>query len=118
MTVSDQLSELRADFPSCEIAAFADLSSGMILSVSADKKLPQELLDAFCAEAVSALGETEASDSLPAVAVRATPQGFLVFLRATSYAAEALCLRCGLGIDLRTFTDAARARLSRMEQDA
>ncbi|MEM7233160.1 MAG: YfiR family protein, partial [Planctomycetota bacterium] len=30
------------DFPSCEIAAFADLSSGMILSVSAESNFTDE----------------------------------------------------------------------------
>ncbi|QJF51737.1 hypothetical protein [Roseobacter ponti] len=55
MTIHERLSELRTRFESCEIAAFADLSTRMVLASSARNGVTQEQLDDLCAEACSAL---------------------------------------------------------------
>ena len=52
MTIQDQLDSLRADTPGCVLAAFGDISSGLILCTSAEKQHPREVLDTLCYSAI------------------------------------------------------------------
>lgn len=52
MNIQDQLDSLRADTPGCVLAAFGDISSGLILCASAEKQHPREVLDTLCYSAI------------------------------------------------------------------
>lgn len=104
MTIQDRLSELRTRFEGCEIAAFADLSTQMVLASSAGKGVPQEQLDTLCAEACEAL-LSNASDvvksafSAPqnaAISYSVVPrQGYnRVYVTSPETPEEAICLQC------------------------
>ena len=49
MAIKQELDDLRHQFPDCLIAAFSDISTGMVLSASYRSDLHQEHLDALCA---------------------------------------------------------------------
>lgn len=51
MAASDLLDDLRLRFPSCELIAFIDLSSDMVLAKSAGSAMLQERWDLLCAMA-------------------------------------------------------------------
>ena len=52
MTVQHRLDQLRESAPGCTLAAFGDISSGLILRSSSDRPRPRELLDSLCEDAI------------------------------------------------------------------
>lgn len=55
VTIGEELAELRNRLAGCEVVAFADLSTGMVLASDTAGKLTQERLDALCSEGRDAL---------------------------------------------------------------
>ena len=105
MGLADQLNALRRDIAGCRIAAFADLSSGLVLFASAEGRVPQERLDALCKRAMAVLsGPAAAAAPLLGTPVgrAAVPDedGVLVILRMPNEPNEALVFHCDLGVDL------------------
>ena len=52
MTIQSHLDELRRNVVGCRLAAFGDLSSGLILRASSDTNCSQNVLDAHCEKAI------------------------------------------------------------------
>lgn len=121
------LDRLRREFPACRLAAFADLSTGMVLSTSTDMPVAQERLDRLCATAVELLdGESAARVS------RATGKqnaGWLshamtidggeigVFVRSGKEPRDALCCLCDAAGDLDALIAAAGQCLESVSAD-
>lgn len=61
ISISDELDALRSRLNGCRLAAFADISTKMVLRVSADPKPRQEEIEAMCDLAAGCLD----SKSLP-----------------------------------------------------
>lgn len=101
VTIREELDVLRNRFAGCEIVAFADLSTGMVLASSTENKLAQEKLDALCADGSVALSGTAAKAvtngsgrTEPAVvnlAMCSKGTRISCFVRAPEPAEEALC---------------------------
>lgn len=91
-----QLDALRETLGDCRLAAYADLSTRMVLRVSADKRPPREEIDALCDLAAQFLD----GPSLPALfdgeapytALLAGPQESRFFIRSLSEPTDALIL--------------------------
>jgi hypothetical protein len=118
MGIADQLTAMRRDFPGCRVATFADLSSGLVLFTSADGRVPQERLDAFCHRARAILSGPTA---VAATALLGAPiqqsvvsdgEGLLVLVRAPAEPDEVVICQCDAGIDLQAFTARAADALA------
>lgn len=109
MSMTEQLDGIRSAVPGCTEVAFADLSAGLVLCVSADRRPPQEAMDALCALAGDLL---DSADSDRAAGLIATPSGrlteavamvpgqTLAFLRSAADPVEALCCVADASVDL------------------
>lgn len=121
MTIAARLEELRRDHPGCRLAAFADLSAGMILASSADPVPPQERLDRLCTAATELLaGESAArmaevcnagKGGWPTHAIAIDGAEINLFLRSEHEPSDALCCIVDTARDLELFLSDARRNL-------
>ena len=121
MSVSEALDRFRATVPGCQLVAFVDIESSMVLSVSAQIKQRQELLSAFAESASCHLPMTQDSLSkclsikeepaLPDVAVLLSASGTVAFVRSRAEPNEALCCSCSPNAAVDAIIDSARATL-------
>ena len=115
------LDRLRRDFPACRLVAFADLTTGMVLSSSADIPVAQERLDRLCATAVQLLGGESAVRVSRAAGQDDT--GWLghamaidggeigLFVRSSQEPNDALCCLCDVAEELDALIVAATRSL-------
>jgi hypothetical protein len=105
MGIAEQLNGVRRDFPGCRVAAFADLSSRVVLFASSDARLPQDRLDAFCARAGALLAGPAGQAG---AALLGTPvervllpeaDGIFVFVRSPDEPDEAVICQCDADTD-------------------
>ncbi|MBW4710086.1 hypothetical protein KX928_20060 [Roseobacter sp. YSTF-M11] len=103
MSVKDRLDGFRTRFAGCKAVAFADLSTGMVLSSSTREKTTQEHLDALCQKATVSLNGDDATRVAAAFSTsRCMPQTAVLFDRTQQYCfvrsahdnKEALCILC------------------------
>jgi hypothetical protein len=106
MGIADDLTALRRDFPDCRIATFADLSSGLVLSTSAEARLPQERLDRFLRRAEALLdgpaGMAGATVLGGPVQLALVPEGdgLLLAQRVPAEPDEVVICQCDTGTDI------------------
>jgi hypothetical protein len=118
MGIADQLNALRADFPACRVATFADLSSGLVLFTSAASRMPQDRLDALSGRARALLAGRAAAagaDLLGGpvdIAVASDGGALVVLVRSPAEPDEAMICHCDEGIDLGPFTARAARELA------
>lgn len=114
MTIAQELESLRQAVPGCQIAAYADLGSRLVLSVSAPKRPQQEELDALSERAALLLDGPALGAALPDEAIDMTPDRTTACLRSRAEPNEVLCCVGSSGMDVAVLMDAARAALARM----
>ena len=124
MTVSEALDTLRSEVPGCTLAAFADLSSRLVLSSSAASKPMQDELDKLSSAAAEALDGALADGTTsiwqkdgaekPDTAMLITGQEARVFLRSPDNAAEALACVCAPDSDIAAVINSGREALQRI----
>lgn len=109
MTIGGRLDALRSGFPDCSLAAFVDLSTGMVLCASAADATRQEDLEDLCDAAVAALDGVEASavqqvlgGPQPMQVFGLSAQGLQGFIRSPLASEEALCLRCAAHVEIES----------------
>ncbi len=85
-----RLDALRGAVEGCEVVIVADLGTRTVLGASGAVRLPQEALDALCAEAADILQPVDGQPR--ASAVLAGPTGTRVFLRSTEETDLAIAL--------------------------
>ena len=109
MTVTDALDDLRSNIAGCDLVAYADLSSSMVLTVSAATKHRQEELDQLSQIAVCVLDGAIAEGGLPIVgeedtavhvAMALDATSARLFLRSPGTPTEALICVCAPSSDL------------------
>lgn len=118
--VVEELDALRDGYGGCEVVAFADLSTQMILIADTQSNLPREDLDRLCAEAATSLGSSNkcALGEVPnRAAIVANGKAMRVFLRASTEPNDVLCCICQPELDLNRFLSDARERLDRISSD-
>lgn len=122
MDMTQALDSLRADLPGCSLVAFTDLSSNLVLCLSAAAKPAQEevdrlsaiasvVLDGSVAEGAAPVLQSGEGDSRAGTAMLLTERDAKVFLRQGGDAPEALICICAPDIDLRKVVDCGRATL-------
>lgn len=126
--IAASLDGLRSSFAGCTAIAFADISTGLVLSTSAAARQPQETYDALCARAMEIFdgdGQEIVSAAFPGSsgqpmdeALYLSGQSVQVFLRSRSDATEALCCICRPEIDIDRFATKARAVLDSVAEGA
>ncbi|MDA3856964.1 MAG: hypothetical protein PF480_01665 [Roseovarius sp.] len=107
--------------------AYADMSTNMILSTSAEIALRQEHINSLCNTAMEMLGGHSTSqlrnvlgggrdtDIFQVIIIEPTEVG--IFLRSTTSPTEALCCVCSPSINLGPFLAGARHHLNEIGQD-
>ncbi len=117
MAIADEINKLREEFDGCNLVAFADLSSKMVLLTSSPKKIPQENLDHLCAEAAMMLKGAAANlntDAAPLTALVTDGDKTHIYMRNQADTDDVLCCICGPDIDLTSFMASAQARLEQI----
>jgi hypothetical protein len=117
MAIADELNELREEFEGCNLVAFADLSSKMVLLTSSSKKIPQENLDHLCAEAATLFKGAAAQlnrDAAPITAMAVDGDKSNIYLRNEAGSDDVLCCVCDRDVDLTAFLASAQARLDQI----
>jgi len=119
-----ELKALRTTYPQCQILALADISSGIVLCVSADEKPPQEKLDAYCTLATRMLASpaaVAATDDLglgsPSVATANTAEQSVIFVRSKAEPGEALLCSASHDLDTDRFVMAAQSSLEKISNE-
>lgn len=118
MGIAEQLNVLRRDHPACRVATFTDIASGLVLFSSADRRLPQERLDALSRRARELLRGSAHAAATGVLggpvteAVVTESDGLLVVVRSPTEPDEALICDCAEEIDLAAFTEGAARALS------
>ncbi len=127
MTISQHLDKLRTRFPECDIAAYADLSTGMVLAATSATKVSQESLDTLCEaatdtlkgpllQAVSSTATNRQNDNI-CHAVRISRSAMEVFVKSNARAEEAMCLVCKHDVDVHEVTQHAQTLLDQIEAE-
>ncbi len=120
MTVADCLEALRSDIPGCQVAAFGDVATRLILKASHDAAVPREKLDGLCAEAARCFAMTEGLGDPNAAtqdSIVLTAKDMRVYVRAQGRA-DFLCLLCPLDSDPDTMVPKSIATLAQLVGDA
>lgn len=118
--ILEHLKALQEELPECQVVALVDLSSGIVLCVSAKVKQPQERLDALCKTATELLVGQTAESFANALEVPQAPMleqcvitsqtETFVFLRLPQDTPEALILVCSPMVDAAKLLGAAKSR--------
>lgn len=121
MDVTEALDNLRAEVAGCQLAAFTDLSSKMVLCFSAGGRRAQEELDELSAIAVTVLDGPVAEGAQyllenrkPASAMTITKVDLRVFLRSPRSENEALICVCSPQTDIATVVDRGQSALDQI----
>ena len=127
MTITEHLDSLRSQFPECDIAAYADLSTGMVLAATCSTKVSQECLDGICNRATETLSSPLAKSIASTImnreddevrqAVRLTPRSMEIFVRSSSAKEDAMCLICAHGVDIDRLSHHGWALLDKIEAE-
>ena len=115
--VVDELDRLRESNQGCEMVAFADLSTHMVLVTDSATVQPREVLDALCNEAAAMLGrkgKIPLGTASGAVAVWSTQTSVRFFLRAPDEPDDVLCCVCAPNVNVGKFMANASACLQRI----
>ncbi len=103
------LDQLTEQFPECIIAAFADITTGVVYLTSGATAAPREALNELCAEAALTIGLPDApalgADLCP-VAVKLVDHAIFVYARAGEDPGDALLFMCRPEVDIQRFIDA------------
>lgn len=119
--VADELDTLHEKFEACEMLAFADLSTQMILVTNTETSYRREKLDMLCAEATLMLGSKKKrafGDAPSDAAFVAGKDQLRIFLRAAGEPTDVLCCVCSPDIDVTTFLADARPCLDKISSGA
>lgn len=121
------LAALREETDNCQLVALVDLSSAIVLGVSAQDKQPQEKLDAYCEMAAELLLGKTALTFAGALDLQqpadlsqyviSTKDQTTVFLRSATETSEALILVCAPTVDIAQVLSTAKTKLETIFAD-
>jgi hypothetical protein len=121
MDVSEILDKLREGLSGCDLVAYADLSSGMVLCTSSAVKRPQEDIDALSVVATAVLKSPLTEGAAPLLsegdtdlAIAASAADLRVYLRATPPSEEILMCVCAPDADVASAVSLGRDALAQI----
>lgn len=123
MTIQHQLDRLRDEAPGCDLVAFGDLSSGLILNWAARSACQREVLDLLMQNATASLallapvglpGGVDLADMGTSV-IHFTERGAEVFVRLSAASDEVICVACPLDADLERLLGSTIALADQIE---
>ncbi len=108
MTLQKHLDDLRGSVTGCDLAAFADLSSKLVLRSSSVNSIPRERMDQLCSVAKQCFELTEAAQDLENASSTAahrcaivfSSRDSLVFVGAADDPDDVTCITVDAGHDL------------------
>ncbi|MCV2882964.1 hypothetical protein [Actibacterium sp. XHP0104] len=121
MALTAYLDEIKTDFASCEVVAYVDLGSRLVLRVNSENARPQEWLDRLGVAAAEMLnGELAQSFGTAGghsdEAMIETGGVRFVFVRSPADPIEALCCTCTPDTDIEALTARMRDTLIRLAE--
>ncbi|QMU58333.1 MAG: hypothetical protein GKR98_09080 [Boseongicola sp.] len=121
MDVTEILNEMRIEASGCDLVAFADLSSRMMLCVSPAGQRPQEELDVLTEVAAASLSGPLAESAAPLLDARAPVEAIAltsidarIFLKPDADASEALICICAPDANIEKILSCGRDALGRI----
>lgn len=109
---AQDLDQLTEQFPDCIVAAYADITTGVVYVSGGSSKAPREALNELCADAALSLGMPDA----PAIgaetcniSLKLVEHAVFVFVRMQEDPGDALLCMCRPEIDVVPFVGAVRA---------
>jgi hypothetical protein len=119
MSIAEDLDRLRHAVPGCDWVAYADLSSGLVLAVSADRRPPQEALDTLPERAAQLLDAPAPASALGVdrvdEALDLSPDRTAAYLRSRIEPVEILCCVGSPAMDVAGLLAEARAAIRRID---
>ena len=119
--LAEHLDQLTQNFPDCELSAFVDIATGIVLLTNEKGADLREAADALCAEAALMLGSSGASllgTGTAPLAIKSDTSHINLFLRSESEADEVLLCHCRKSMALEIFLPAAKACLAQLSEQA
>ncbi|EBA14705.1 hypothetical protein RSK20926_01722 [Roseobacter sp. SK209-2-6] len=121
--LSQQLDALRLAVPGCQLAAYGDLVTGLVLRSSSAKSYPQEYLDALCLQAQQSFllldaalnaGNQEHSSASEEILMLSAGEK-RIFFRGSDHADDTLLCVCEEIIETEALSLAARNLITQIE---
>lgn len=115
MGIQEDLDALRQSVPGCDVVAFADIGTNLVLVASSEGSPRRELLDQLCGAAVGHFGKNAVADlDVPDIALDAEANGPVrIFMRDRSEPSDAICAICKPDVDIEAYLSNARDLLDR-----
>ncbi|MGK7653838.1 MULTISPECIES: hypothetical protein [unclassified Roseovarius] len=114
MYLSERLDELRQVVPSCTLASFGDISTGLALRTSASDLYKQEYLDEVMRQASANFELSDLMSNDNDLVVLATPDEIRIFVRYQAGSPDIVCCVCGDVSDVPLATRSAQKILTEM----
>ncbi|MCP5087729.1 MAG: hypothetical protein GY952_13125 [Rhodobacteraceae bacterium] len=119
MTLAERLDELRLKQPGCQLVAFGDLGTRLILRTSSQTPFPQENLDQLCmlaAQTFSLCDKVQGEGGVGNDAIIHTPNETTVIVRSQTSGDDFLCCLCESDENAREFAKSAAIMLNEISQ--
>jgi hypothetical protein len=114
MSLSERLDELRHVVPSCTLASFGDISTGLALRTSASDLYKQEYLDEVLRQASANFELSDLMSDDNDLVVLAVPDEIRIFVRYQADNPDVVCCICDDVSDVPLATRSARKILTDM----
>lgn len=108
---AQDLDQLTEQFPDCIIAAYADITTGVVYVTGGSLRAPREALNELCADAALTLGlpDVPTIGAEPcSMAVKMVDHAVFIFFRMSEDPGDALLCMCRPEIDTVPFIEAAQ----------
>lgn len=114
MTLSDRLDELRHTVPSCTLASFGDIATGLALRTSASRLHKQDYLEEVLRQASRNFALSDLVTEENDLVVVAIPDEVRIFVRSKARNFDIVCCVCKSASDIPLVAHSARKILIEM----
>jgi len=118
MTLSDRLDELRQAVPSCTLASFGDVSTGLALRTSASWLYKQDYLEEMMRQAAQTFALSDLTMADNDLVVVATSNEICIFVRSQAGNSDIVCCVCECAPDIPLVAQSAQKILTEMARAA
>jgi len=118
MSLSDRLDELRQAVPSCTLASFGDISTGLALRTSATWLYKQDYLEEMMRQAAQTFALSDLMMEDNDLVVVATSNEICIFVRSQAGNSDIVCCVCKCAPDIPLVAQSAQKILTEMARAA